>query len=60
MGLMGPIAFVFDKGNEERIAGAWDKFKLTASPCVKELLGEKPTFGNNEDMLPLQAEVVKE
>ena len=55
LGLTEPIDFVFDKGNEERIVGAWDAYKASAPPATLKLLGDKPTFGNDEEVKPLQA-----
>ena len=55
LGLTEPIHFVFDKGNDERVANAWDTFKTFAPPKIQKIWGTKPQFADDERVLPLQA-----
>lgn len=55
LGLTEPVDFIFDRGNDDRIQRAWNKFFASAPPEVTKLLGKRPEFGDDETMLPLQA-----
>lgn len=53
--LTEPVDFVFDKGNDERIAKAWEGFISKRPEEERRLLGKRPTFGDDVEMKPLQA-----
>jgi len=51
-----PIDFIFDDQSEKgNILSMWELFKFAASSRIRPLLGETPTFRNDEKVMPLQA-----
>lgn len=55
LNLTGPVDFIFDEGNGEKIVTAWDGFVASAPPATQKLLGARPSFGDDKKMKPLQA-----
>jgi hypothetical protein len=53
--LTEPVDFVFDKGNDDRIAKAWEGFVAKRPEEERRLLGKRPIFGDDVEMKPLQA-----
>jgi uncharacterized protein DUF3800 len=56
LGIEGPVDFVFDdEAEKSRLAGMWDRLKLSSSPEFRKNMGADPVFGRDEDLPPLQA-----
>lgn len=51
------VDFVFDEqpGQMKSVQAEWSKFKNAAPPHFKVMLGDSPTFRNDETTVPLQA-----
>lgn len=56
-GVDAPVDFIFDEQvmEQEKIRNAWGRIKAEADPAIRHLLGNKPEFRDDEQVLPLQA-----
>lgn len=51
-----PVDFIFDEtGEEEHCVAAWKEIRKYSRPEVRKLMGDIPSFKNDEKVLPLQA-----
>ena len=56
LGILEPVDFIFDEQSEKgRVLKAWGLIKSSSAPEFAELMGEIPVYGNDKDMMPLQA-----
>jgi hypothetical protein len=55
-GVTQPIDFIFDeRGEEAQVQNAWDFYTETIPLAERSITGKRPSFQNDENVLPLQA-----
>jgi hypothetical protein len=56
LGITEPVDFIFDEESErERVLQGWELMKKASAPEIAELYGKTPTYGNDKELMPLQA-----
>jgi len=56
LGIFEPVDFIFDDQSEsEQCRAAWDLLKISVTPELRNLMGEKPLFLDDKRYKPLQA-----